>query len=380
MYTDNMKIAIVAPPWIAIPPLGYGGTESVVYNVAEGLVKKGHEVTLYATGESHFSSRLEYFYPKALGNNLDLKLNPFYILNHLHHFYKSADNRFDIIHDNASDMMLSIYFASLIKTPTVFTMHGTFINNPKDPFSKYQIMTSIRNTLIDFKNLNFVSLSDAHRTIIPELNYVKTVYNGIQLHDFAFNETGAENIIWIGRVNATKGPDIAFSVAAQLKKEIVMGGYIDSGDLAYYETKIKPLTGEIQEVKGVDEKSAFFGKAKVYLFPIQYEDTCPLTPLESMSCGTPVVTFARGAMPEQMQDGKTGYIINPSDDDIRGDWIIKKTGIDGLREAIERIYQMPEKEYREMRKFCRKHIEQNFSVDRMVNEYEKVYEQILNTK
>lgn len=375
-----MKIAVLGPPWLSVPPLGYGGTERVFYNVAEGLVKRGHEVTLYATGDSHFSSKLEYLYPKALGNNLDLKLNPFYILNHLHHFYKNADSRFDIIHDNASDMMLSVYFASMIKTPTVFTMHGTYINNPKDPYSTYQIMTSIRNTLVDFRNMNFVSLSNAQRTIIPELNYVKTIYNGIQLQDYTFNAQGAEQIIWIGRVNATKGPEIAFSVASNLKKKMVLRGYIDSGDRPYYETQVKPLTGEINEISGIEEKSTFLGNAKLYLFPIQYEDTCPLTPLESMSCGTPVVTFARGAMPEQMIDGKTGYLVNPSDNDIRGNWIIKKTGIEGLAEAVERIYAMPEKEYYEMRQSCRIHIEKQFSVDKMVSEYEKVYEQILNKK
>ena len=375
-----MKIAVLGPPWLSVPPLGYGGTERVFYNVAEGLVKKGHEVTLYATGDSHFSSKLEYLYPKALGNNLDLKLNPFYILNHLQHFYKNADSRFDIIHDNASDMMLSVYFASMIKTPTVFTMHGTYINNPKDPYSVYNIMTSIRNTLVDFKNMNFVSLSNAQRTIIPELNYVKTVYNGIQLNNYSFDGTGAENIIWIGRVNATKGPEVAFSVASRLKRHIHMRGYIDAGDRTYYETQVKPVTGEIDEIKGSEEKSIFFGKAKLYLFPIQYEDTCPLTPLESMSCGTPVITFARGAMPEQIIDGKTGYLVNPSDDDIRGSWIIKKTGIEGLAEAIERIYAMSENEYQEMRRACRAHIEQKFSVDQMVNEYESVYEQILNKK
>jgi len=375
-----MKIAVLGPPWLSVPPLGYGGTERVFYNVAEGLVKKGHEVTLFATGDSHFSSRLEYFYPKALGNNLDLKLNPFYILSHLHYFYKNADSRFDIIHDNASDMMLSVYFASMIKTPTVFTMHGSYINNPKDPYSVYQIMTSIRKTLGEFKDMNFVSLSDAQRTIIPELNYVKTIYNGILLQNYSLNTQDSDQIIWIGRVNPTKGPEVAYSVATQLKKKIILRGYIDSGDRSYYETQVKPLTGEIKEISGIEEKSSFFGNAKLYLFPIQYEDTCPLTPLESMACGTPVVTYARGAMLEQMIDGKTGFIVNPSNNDIRGNWIIKKAGIDGLREAIERIYSMPENEYRAMRLNCRTHIENKFSVNKMVDEYEKVYEQILNKK
>ncbi len=130
----------------------------------------------------------------------------------------------------------------------------------------------------------------------------------------------------------------------------------------------------------LDQKIIFYKKAKCFLYPLMWDEPFGYIFLESMACGTPVVAFARGSVPEVVKDGETGFIVNSSPEDIRGNFVIKKTGIDGLCEAVERIYAMPEEEYRQMRGNCRGHVERNFTVERMVDEYEKVYEKILSKK
>lgn len=133
----------------------------------------------------------------------------------------------------------------------------------------------------------------------------------------------------------------------------------------------------IKSPENLDEKQMIYGKAAYFLYPVQWEEPFGLVFLEAMTCGTPVIAFARGAVPEIIVDGVTGFIINPSDDDIRGDWIIKKTGVDGLREAIERISSLSKVNYEKMRQACRKHVEENFTVEKMVENYEKVYKKVI---
>ena len=128
---------------------------------------------------------------------------------------------------------------------------------------------------------------------------------------------------------------------------------------------------------GDNKLSDFYGRAKALLYPIEWEEPFGLVLIESMACGTPIVAFARGSIPEVVIDGETGFIVNPSDSDIRGNFIIKKTGKEGLKEAVEKIYAMSEAEYRQMRLNCRKHVEANFTVEKMVDGYEKVYQKLL---
>jgi glycosyltransferase involved in cell wall biosynthesis len=379
----KLKIAITSPPWISVPPLGYGGIERVVYNLVEGLIKKGHDVTLYATGDSKTSAKLEYFYPKALGNHLPLKLNPYHILNHLYYFYKEAHNKYDIVHDNIEEMAL--FFADLTLTPIVITLHRAFNEKTDDLFKDYGILPSIKELLKKFKHYPYVSISNKQREFLPELNYVATIYNSIILDDFDFNKNGGEDIIWIGRINYTKGVDLGIKVAKMINKKIVIASYVDAGDRVYYQKEVKPyftqnFVSHIGEIKNTKTKSQFLGNGRLFLFPLRWDEPFGIVMIESMATGTPVVAFARGSVPEVIKDGETGFIVNPSDDDIRGNFIIKKTGVEGLCEAVERIYSMPEDQYRKMRKACREHVEKNFTVERMVDDYEKVYEEILNKK
>jgi len=181
-----------------------------------------------------------------------------------------------------------------------------------------------------------------------------------------------------------KGCDTVLQIAKKLKKKTIISGLIQNK--MFFENKIKPLIKNLSNLVTFIEKLTFVEKNKIlsnpklFLFPIQWEEPFGLVMIEAMATGTPVVAFARGSAPEVIKDGKTRFIVNPSDDDIRGDFIIKKTGIEGLCEAVERIYSMPEEQYRKMRKACREHVEKNFTVEKMVDEYEKIYKEILNKK
>ncbi len=378
-----MKIAITAPPWISIPPQGYGGIERVVWNLVEGFKQKGHDITLYSTGDSTTLSHLEYYYPHALGNNFHLKLNPYLLLNHMYHFYKNAKNRFDIVHENMGETAL--YFADLTNTPIVMTLHGPLRDNAMDLFKEYGTLNAARDLLLRFKHVPYVSISDKQREGLPELNYVKTIYNSLVISEFDYNSEGGTDMVWVGRVNYTKGVDIGIQIAKKMKKNLHLSSYIDTGDLPYFKKEIEPHfskgfithNGELSDIKA---KSTFLGNSRLFLFPIRWDEPFGIVMIEAMATGTPLVSFALGSAPEVIQDGETGFLVNFSDTDIRGNWIIKKTGIEGMCEAIERIYTMPETRYKHMRKACREHVEKNFTVQVMVNAYEQVYEQIISLK
>lgn len=375
-----MRIAIINPPWIRLPPFGYGGRERVVFDIVEGMVKKGHDVTLFATGDSRVSSKLDFFYPKALGNNFNIKLNPYNLLNHLQYSLKKIGSNFDIVHFHMAG--IALYFASFLKTPFVFTLHGSYFKNQEH--DQFGIIESGREGLIQFKEYSYISISNNQREGAVELNYVKTIYNSITLSEFEFTESNQHDMVWLGRITYTKGLDIAIEVAKRTKKILNIASYIDPAEKGYFEQKIKPFldtgfTRTFEEVKEIKAKSGFLGSAKIFMMPIRWDEPFGIVMIEAMATGTPVVAFARGSVPEVMKDGETGFIVNFSEEDKRGNWIIKKTGIDGFCEAVERIYSMPEDQYRQMRKNCRTHVEKNFTVEKMVDEYEKAYQQILDS-
>jgi glycosyltransferase involved in cell wall biosynthesis len=378
-----MKIAILAPPWISIPPPGYGGIENFISNLALNLFKRGHKIVLYTTGDSNLSVPILYYYKKALGNDKSMKLNPYNIVAHFHYFYKKYSSQFDIIHNNAAE--LALYFADFSNSLTIHTLHNNYYDNKRDILAKYHWLEGQKMALTTFKNSPFIAISNYQRLAIPYLNYIKTIYNGINTLSFKLGEGNKSYIIFFGRIDPVKGADIAIEVAKKTSKELLIAGFVDKGKKKYFQSKIIPNVDNKKillstEMINHEKKIQLFGEAKLFLSPICWEEPFGLVMIEAMATGTPVVAFARGSVPEVIKDGETGFIVNPSDDDIRGDFIIKKTGIEGLCEAVERIYSMPEDQYRKMRKACREHVEKNFTVEKMVDEYEKVYEEIISQR
>jgi len=346
-----MKIALIAPPWLSVPPVGYGGTEIIVHHLTEGLVKCGHEVTLFASGDSKTSAKLVSVFPKALGNSGEIKSDPLKpLLSYIDCFERAGE--FDVIHNHAQ--YYAMFLAGLVKTPVVHTLHGSFA---KEYTPEGKILTLRR-----FKNNNFVSISNFQRNDMPDLNYIATVYNGIDTSEIEFSDKKGDYLFWMGRITEKKGPVDAIKVAKKLGMRLKMAAVIDSNQEDYFEKEVKPLIdnklitfeGEVTR-KG---KSDLLKNAFCTLFPIHWEEPFGLVMAESMAGGTPVIAYDRGSVREVVKDKKTGFIVEEGE------------GIEGLAEAVKKIDKINRQE-------CRDYVEENFSVGKMVDGYEKVYSSLV---
>ena len=368
---QKLRIAQISPYWFDVPPKNYGGTERVISYITEELVSRGHNVTLYAPPGSQTNARLisplSAEYPKAVESYID----PFFSGNSLYvnaEVFKQADE-FDIIHSHA--YYFSFPFSEFVKTPVVHTLHNQL---PRE--------REIENLFMRrYKDLNFVSISQEFRTHF-DLNYVSTVYHGLDLEFFPFNEVGGDYLFWMGRVSKNKGEDIAIEVAQKVKRKLKMAASIRKDTADRFKKIIDSSSEYLEVLQNVkfEETWKHYGGARSFIFPVQWREPFGLILIESMACGTPVIAYAKGSIPEIIKDGETGFIVNPSDAEIVGDWIVKKTGIEGLCEAVEKVYSLPDQDYLRMRKNCRSHVEKNFTVKQMVDKYEEVYAKILNPK
>lgn len=370
-----MRIAILASNVIRVPPGpkdvpkgSSGATEHVVSKITEELVKRGHQVTLFASGDSKTKAKLVSVTPKATGKDPLIGIGPHesYEYTLISRAYQLAkDGKFDIIHSHFDRK--TAYYAPLAYIPTVSTLHS-----PLD---------RVADILKYFKHSQYyVSISNAQRKALPDLNYVSTVYHGLDHLTYPFNEKGGNNLVFVGRIEPEKGVDIAVRVAKTLKIKLLLLGWAKQKHLKYYNEKVKPFINK-DMVHGFISRTSlkrYLANARALIFPVAWEEPFGLVMIEAMASGTPVVAFARGSVPEVVKDGETGFIVNSSESDKRGNWIVKKTGMEGLCEAVDKIYSLPQEEYSRMRVDSRKHVERNFTVEKMVDGYEKVYQRILN--
>jgi glycosyltransferase involved in cell wall biosynthesis len=361
-----MKIAQLVSPWISVPPEGYGGTELIAHYLTEELVKRGHEVTLFASGDSKTNAKLHYVFPEALGNSGEIKqqpLNP--LLHYIECFERAKD--FDIIHNHAQ--YTAMFLADLVSTKVIHTIHGSFSKEDVPGEEK-------RLTLRKFSDHNFVSISNSQRKGLEDINYVATVYNGIDLKEFVFNDKKGEYILWFGRVTKKKGPIDAIEAAKRLEMKLVLCGAIDPVDRPFFETEVKPLIDGEQiifheEVKR-EEKANFYRGALCTLYPIHWEEPFGLVMAESMACGTPVIAYNHGSVSEVVKDGVTGFVVESEGEDkpSEGSLTLTQKGVKGMVEGIKRIGGID-------RSVCRRHVEENFTVEKMVDNYEAVYSKVL---
>jgi len=348
-----MRIAIISTLEEQVPPPKYGGIELVVANLANLLVERGHKIYLLASGDSFTKAELIPIFPRALrkeseANNLDLREQLKYLsIARIIETLKKL--RVDIIHSHIGWRMAP--FVSHLKSPTVITLHGP-LNVPKIQYI-YRM----------FPDIPYVSISNAQRKYLPELNYVATIYNGINLSQFDFNLHPKDYFAFLGRISPEKGTWEAIVAAKKAKVKLKIAAKIDMVDKEYFENKIKPLIdgkqikfiGEI----GPEEKKLFLKNAKALLAPIQWEEPFGLYFIEAMASGTPVIAFKRGSVPEIVVDGKTGFVIKPFDKN-------KKTNFKDFVEAIKKINQID-------RQQCRKRVEKHFTSEKMVENYEKLF-------
>jgi glycosyltransferase involved in cell wall biosynthesis len=340
-----MRIAQIAPIIERVPPKKYGGTERVVHALTEELVKRGHDVTLFASGDSLTTAHLKSIYPKGLR---DARLNDLYGANHFSMLniglaYAMQDE-FDIIHDHNSS--LSIATANLAKTPVVMTMHGPFT-------------PEVRRLFKELRKPYIVSISNAQARSAPELHYAGTVHNGLSMEKYPWSATHDGYLLFVGRISMEKGVHFAISTAQALDLPLIIAAKLEPLDRPYYQEYIEPYLsdqirwiGEVEE----DERNKLMSRALCFLHPVTWPEPFGLTLIESMACGTPVVAFSMGSIPEIIRNKKTGFVVHD---------------LQGMIESVEAIAMID-------RKRCRRYSIKNFSAYRMTNGYESIYQQILN--
>jgi glycosyltransferase involved in cell wall biosynthesis len=341
-----VRIAQVCPPWLAVPPKGYGGIEWVVALLADGLVEAGHEVTLFATGDSETKARLEYVYEEAPGSK---QINePILDTTHTLFALRDARERFDVLHVHSPFSAL----AASVETgvPTVHTLHGSF--TPE--------MTRLYSYVAD--RAWYVAISEAQRGFDPDLRYAGVVYNGIDLSFYTLQEEKEDFVLFLGRAAPEKGWRRAIDTAKRAGERLVSAVKIaHATEEEEWETNIKPVLPSDFEVMGEIEqehKVDLLRRAKAVLFPIDWPEPFGLVMTEAMACGTPVIGTPRGSVPEVIDDGVTGWIVD----------------VDGyVEQAAERLGRLGEIDPQA----CRERVRRRFSKEAMVAGYEGVFERVV---
>ncbi len=342
-----MRIAQVAPLIESVPPKFYGGTERVVSYLTEELVHQGHEVTLFASGDSCTTARLHPVCKRAL--RLDPACDntlPYHMLL-VEEVHKKAA-LFDVIHFHTDFLHYTAFRYDTM--PLLTTLHGRLD------------LPDIMPLYWEFREMPVISISDNQRRPMPWLNWQQTIYHGLPIDLLHYNDQPDDYLAFIGRICPEKRPDLAIHIARKAGIHLKMAAKVDEADQEYYTNVIAPLMddadvdfiGEISEA----EKSGFLGDALAVLLPIDWPEPFGLTMIEAMACGTPTIAFTAGSVPEVIDDGVTGFIVN---------------GIDGAVAALKNIAALD-------RQAVRTRFEERFTADRMAHEYVAVYEKISSSK
>ncbi len=339
-----MRIAQVSPLYESVPPQLYGGTERVVHYLTEELVRQGHEVTLFASGDSVTEARLVPMCPRALRldeHSIDAMAHHMLMLEHV---FRAAEE-FDVIHFHID--YLHFPLSRRAGRPNVTTLHGRL--DIADLVPLYH----------EFPDMPLVSISDAQRAPLPHGGWVSTVYHGLPTDLFTLQETPGGYLAFLGRVSPEKRVDRAVEIARRAGLPLKIAAKIDDADRAYFDKEIAPLFEEpfveyIGEI-GEADKQAFLGGARALLFPIDWQEPFGLVMIESMACGTPVIAWPGGSVSEVLDPGVTGFIVDEVDDAVDATRLV---------EAFDR-------------RRCREVFDQRFTAARMARDYVSVYEQLI---
>jgi glycosyltransferase involved in cell wall biosynthesis len=340
-----MRIAQIAPLWERVPPPAYGGTELVVGLLTDELVRRGHEVTLFASGDSSTLAKLDSVCPQALRHDSSIKEYGIYEMLHLSYAYDQA-KEFDVIHSHMGCAALP--YSKLVSTPTLHTLHGIFTSDNEKMFTFA-------------KEQAYVTISNSQQEIRLGLNCIATVYNGIDIHSHRFYPEPSDPpyLAFLGRISPEKGPHLAIAMAKASGWRLKIAGKVDPVDVDFYEQEIKPhIDGRQIEYLGEADhamKNALMGNAAITLFPITWREPFGLVMVESMAAGTPVIAMRLGSTPEVITDGVSGFLCNTLDECIA---------------AIPKALELN-------RHDCRDHVATHFSVQRMADGYEAAYVSLL---
>lgn len=344
-----MRIGILAPIAWRTPPRRYGPWEQVCANLADGLAERGHDVYLFATGDSVTKANLVSVCPAPLGENPDLPARPWELVHIGHALAKADELELDVLHNHMN--YLPLPFAGLIRTPVVTTLHGAAMLE-NDSREAYRM----------FAGRPYISISHAERTFCPELNYIANVYNGIRLDQFDFVEKQGRHLLFIGRICPEKGADLAVEFARRTGLPLVIAGIVPGHAKDFFETRIRPhidghkirFAGEV----GPAERNRLMGGALALLHLIRAPEPFGLVMAEAMACGTPVIGFGLGSVPEVVEHGVTGFVARDLDEAV------------ALAEKLSAID----------RRNCRERVERLFTLERMVEGYERAFERLAESR
>ena len=364
---QSMRIALLAPLKRELSAETRGGRPRIVYNLAEGLVSRGHEVTVFGTGDSRISGNLIPVIPKALFHLPPVE-NEFYRhligLCRMMEELRKRKGKFDIIHNHLYPEVLAILFARELGTPMLTTVHTQMTSELGEFFSHYP-------------ETHFAPISNRQKELYPGLNYTETVYNGIDERAFAFSGNPGTYLLFVGRIREffadekghkidPKGVTDAIRVAQKTGMPLKIVGNVES--YAFYEREIVPhlsdsiqFVGDPKSAEGelaLAERVKLYQGAKALLAPVHWEEPFGIVMIEAMSCGTPVIAYRRGAIPEVVEDGNTGFVVEDEQTMVA---------------AAAKIEQID-------RAACRAVVEKRFTIDAMVSGYEAVYRKILASK
>jgi glycosyltransferase involved in cell wall biosynthesis len=333
-----MKVAVLAPVAWRTPPRHYGPWEQIASNIAEGLIKLGIEVTLFATGDSITAGKLDAVCAKGYEEDRSQDAKVLECL-HISNLMEKA-SQFDIIHNNFD--FLPLTYARLIKTPMITTIHGFSSPAIIPVYKKYNHIS------------HYVSISNADRS--PELKYLATVYNGLDTKDFEFYEKSEDYLLYFGRIHPDKGTAEAIEIAKKSKRKLLIAGIIQ--DENYYREKVEPqLSSTVEYVghAGLEKRKELLGNACALLHPISFNEPFGMSVAEAMLCGTPVIAFNKGSMPELIKHSQTGFLVDTVDEAV---------------DAVIRLDQIS-------RRDCFNWASTQFSSDKMVSDYLGLYKKIL---
>lgn len=340
-----MRIAQVAPLIESVPPKLYGGTERVVSHLVEELVRQGHQVTLFASGDSRTSAELHAVTPAALRlSGCGDAVSPHVLM--LEHVMSRADD-FDVVHFHVAPLHFPL--ARRSQTPHVTTLHGR-LDLPELP-----------PLFAEYRDIPCVSISDAQRIPLPRANWVATVQHGLPTDLLPFQPDAGAYLAFLGRISPEKRADRAIAIARACGQPLRIAAKVDPADREYFEREIEPLLDDplVEFVGEIDdaEKAEFLGHASALLFPIDWPEPFGLVMIESLACGTPVVAFRRGSVSEVIDEGVTGFLVE---------------SVEAAAAAVMRVPTLD-------RRLCRSTFERRFSVARMAEEYVRIYRQLVSS-
>lgn len=335
-----MRIAVLSPISWRTPPRHYGPWESVVSLLTEELVRLGLDLTLFATGDSQTSGKLVAVCPRPYSEDDSVDPKVAECLHISEVFERAAD--FDLIHNHYD--FLPLTYSALVKTPVVTTIHGFSSPAIIPVYKKYNARS------------HYVAISEADKS--PELDYIATIHHGIDIAQFPFLEAEGKYLLFFGRIHPHKGVREAINVAQRVGIKLVIAGIIQDQD--YFATEVEPhIDGKTVEYLGSvgpDQRADVLGHALALLHLISFDEPFGLSMVESMACGTPVIAFPRGSIPEVIRHGETGYIV------------------DDIEQAVDAVATIRSID----RSACREDVERRFSHTRMARDYVDAYEKILN--